>query len=158
MQPLEAETLNNKLVAIQRIIVAVDLTEHSEATARFAAEIAKCFGASLYVAHAFAPETLYEFASEGTYTLVEDQGKDLRARLAALVEQMKGIVPTCESVFLEGEPAEEISGFARNVDADLIVTASRHTSFLGRLLNLEQAPKIMHRSPCPVLVYHEKNA
>jgi nucleotide-binding universal stress UspA family protein len=36
----------------------------------------------------------------------------------------------------------------------VIITASHHPSFLARLLNLDQAPKIMHRAPCPVLVYH----
>jgi nucleotide-binding universal stress UspA family protein len=43
------------------------------------------------------------------------------------------------------------------VDADLIVTASHHPTFLRRLFNLDKAPRIMHRAPCPVLVYHEKN-
>jgi type I site-specific restriction-modification system R (restriction) subunit len=41
--------------------------------------------------------------------------------------------------------------------ADLIITASHRPSLLARLLNLDQAPKIMHRAPCPVLVYHEEH-
>lgn len=32
---------------LRQMVVAVDLADHSEATARYAAEIASCFGASL---------------------------------------------------------------------------------------------------------------
>jgi nucleotide-binding universal stress UspA family protein len=158
MKTLEAEKLEEKLLSIQRVIVAVDLTEHSVATAHYAARIAKCFNASLYVAHVFAPETLYEFGSAGTDNLVDQRRRELSAQLDDLTEQVRKLVPTCESVLLEGEAAENISALARDVYADLIVTASHHPTFLGRLLNLDKAPQIMHRAPCPVLVYHEKNA
>jgi universal stress protein A len=157
MKTVEAEKPENKLVSIQRVVVAVDLTKHSEATTRYAAEIAKGFNASLYIAHVFASEPYYEFGSEGAYNLIEQQRQDLRARLDELTEQVQRLVPVCESVFLVGEPAEQISALASDVDADLIVTASHHPTFLGRLFNLDKAPKIMHQAPCPVLVYHEKN-
>ena len=157
MKTLEAEKFEDKLVSIQRVVAAVDLTKHSVATAQYAAQIAKCFNASLYVAHVFAAEPFYEFGSEGTYNLVEQRRQELRSELDNLTEQLETLVAVCESVFLEGEAAEQISALARDVDADLIVTASHHPTFLGRLFNLDKAPQIMHRAPCPVLVYHEKN-
>jgi nucleotide-binding universal stress UspA family protein len=157
METLEAEKLENKLVSIRRVIVAVDLTKHSEATAHYAAQIAQCFNASLYLAHVFAGEPYYEFGTEGAYNLIDQQRKELGTRLDDLTEEVQKLVPVCESVFLVGEPAEQISALARDVDADLIVTASHHPTFLGRLFNLDKAPQIMHRAPCPVLVYHEKN-
>jgi len=158
MKTLEAEKLEDKLASIRRVIVAVDLTKHSEATAHYAAEIAKCFNASLYVAHVFASEGFYEFGGESAYNIVDQRRQELRAQLDGLTEQVQKLVPVCESVFLEGEAAEQISALARDVDADLIVTASHHPGFLGRLFNLDKAPQIMHRAPCPVLVYHEKSA
>jgi nucleotide-binding universal stress UspA family protein len=157
MKTLETETLTKKLLSIQRIVVAVDLTKHSEATAIYAAQIAKCFDASLYVAHVFSPVSLYEMRGEGAYNLIDQERQELRAKLDELVQQARRDVPVCESVFVEGEPAEQISALARDVAADLIITASHHPSFLGRLFNLDKAPKIMHQAPCPVLVYHEKN-
>jgi nucleotide-binding universal stress UspA family protein len=42
-------------------------------------------------------------------------------------------------------------------NADLIVTASHYRSSLGQLFNLDQAPKITHRAPCPVLICHEQS-
>jgi nucleotide-binding universal stress UspA family protein len=157
MKTLEAEKLEDKLVSIRRVVVAVDLTKHSGATAHYAAQIAKCFNASLYLAHVFASEPFYEFGSEGSYNLIDQRRRELRAELDDLTEQVRRLVPVCESVFLEGEAAEQISALARDVDADLIVTASHHPTFLGRLFNLDKAPRIMHRAPCPVLVYHEKS-
>jgi nucleotide-binding universal stress UspA family protein len=156
MKTTEAETPTKKLLSIQRVVVAVDLSKHSEATARYAATIAKCFDASLYVAHVFSPAPIYEMGAEGAYNLIDQERGDFRAQLEELAGRMRKIVPVCEPVFLEGEAAEQITALAGDLDADLIVTASHHPKFLGRLFNLDQAPKIMHRAPCPVLVYHEK--
>jgi hypothetical protein len=47
MKTLEAEKFEDKLVSIQRVVAAVDLTKHSVATAQYATQIAKCFNASL---------------------------------------------------------------------------------------------------------------
>jgi universal stress protein A len=157
MKTNETETPSKKLLSIQRVVVAVDLTKHSEATVQYAAKIAKCFNASLYVAHVFSPAPMFEMGAEGAYNLIDQERRDLRARLDELVGEGHKMVPVCESVFLEGEPAEQISALARDVDADLIITASHHPTFLGRLFNLDKAPKIMHQAPCPVLVYHEEN-
>ena len=158
MRTLEAEKPENKLASIQRIVVAVDLTKHSEATVQYAAKIARCFNASLDVVHVFSPAPMYEMGAEGAYNLIDQERRDLRARLDELVREGHKIVPVCESVFLEGEPAEQITALARDVDADLIITASHHSTFLGRLFNLDNAPKIMHQAACSVLVYHERNA
>jgi nucleotide-binding universal stress UspA family protein len=158
MKTLEAEKLGEKLLSIQRVIVAVDLTEHSVATAHYAARIAACFGASLYVAHVLVPEVLYVLPGAGTYDLSDQERREIRARLDDLTEQVQKVIPMCTSVLLEGEAVEHIIALARHVDADLIVTASHHQTFLGRLLHLDKAPKIMHRAPCPVLVYHDKNS
>jgi nucleotide-binding universal stress UspA family protein len=158
MKTLEAEQCARKLLSIERVIVAVDLTKHSVATTHYAAEIAQCFNATLYLTHVFTSELFSEFGSEASYKIMEEQKQELRAKLDALAEQVQKLVPLCESVFLEGDPAEQVATLARDIDADLIVTASHHPSFLGRLFNLDKAPQIMHRAPCPVLVYHEKKS
>jgi nucleotide-binding universal stress UspA family protein len=43
---------------------------------------------------------------------------------------------------------------AQTLQADLILTGSRHPSFLAQLLGLDQPSRIVHRAPCPVLVYY----
>ena len=157
MKTIDAVTPTKKLLSIQRVIVAVDLTKHSEATVQYAAKIAQSFDASLYVAHVFSPASMYEMGAVDAYNLIDQERQNLRVRLDELTRHGHKIVPVCEPVFLEGEAADQITALARDVDADLIVTASHHPKFLGRLFNLDKAPKIMHQAPCPVLVYHEKN-
>jgi nucleotide-binding universal stress UspA family protein len=157
MKTLEAQRPARELVSIKKVLVAVDLSVHSEATASYAAEIAKGFGASLTLVHVHEPVPLYECTSETTHTVLDDQRRDLQKRLDQLIQKVRKTGLECESVYLFGEPAEEISVFARKMEADLIVTASHHSTFLGRLLNLDKAPQIMHRAPCPVLVCHEKD-
>jgi universal stress protein family protein len=136
MKILETERSSTKLVSIKKVIVAIDLTKHSEATTHYAAQIAKWFNASLCIAR---------------------EGRELCARLNELTEQAHQLVPMCESVCLEGDPVEQIPALARDLGADLIVIASHHPSFFARLFNLDKAPKIMHRAHCPVLVFHQGN-
>jgi nucleotide-binding universal stress UspA family protein len=158
MKTLETETLVHQIVSIKKVLVAVDLSHHSEATAFYAAGIASHFGASLTIVHVNEPIPLSEYTCESTCTLFDIQHDHLQKLLERITQKIRQSGVLSDSFFLVGEPAGQISGLAREIDADLIVTASHHLTFLGRLFNLDKAPQIMHQAPCPVLVYHEKNA
>lgn len=150
------EKVLNRALAIKQIVVAVDLSPHSEATARYAVEIAKAFGASIALVHVHPVTEVNEFTTEGGYREQERQRQEAHRALANLTKTLQADWPVCEERFLLGEPAEQVARAARDLNADLIVTASHRPSFLARLFNLDQAPRIMHRAPCPVLVYHEQ--
>ena len=158
MNTLEAERLTSELISVKKVLVAVDLSEQSEATATYAAELAKCFGASLTLVHVHDPVPLYEYASETTCTVLDEQREDLKKLLDELTQEVRKLGLVCRSVFLDGNPAEQISALASDIDADLIVTGSRPSTFLGSLFSQHKAPQIMHRAPCPVLVYHQRNS
>ncbi|MBV8378736.1 MAG: universal stress protein, partial [Verrucomicrobia bacterium] len=155
MQTLEDEAVT---IAIKRVLVAVDLSDHSAATAAYAAGLARNFGASLTVVHVYEPVPVCEYANETTFTLLEEERGKLKKLLEELTLKVRTPGLVCEPAFLVGNPVQQIIRFACDIQADLIVTASHHRTFLGRLLNLDKAPQIMHRAPCPVLVYHEKKA
>ena len=157
MTTVKPEPVKKSAVSIHKILVAVDLTEHSESTISYAAQIAKCLDASIVLVHVFQPEALFEYPNANTYQLVEQQRRDHEMRLVDLAEAVEAMKVACESAFLIGDPAERVGELARVLGADLIITASHHPKFLARLFNLDKAPQIMHRAPCPVLVYHEKN-
>jgi nucleotide-binding universal stress UspA family protein len=139
-------------------LVAVNLSDHSEATTTYAAEIAKIFDASLTVGYVYQTVPLCEYASETTFTVLEDQRRDLQRMLKILTQKVQKSGVICESVFLVGEPAEQISILACEIGADLLVTACHHPAFLRRIFNLDKALPVKHRAPCPVLVYHEKTS
>jgi universal stress protein F len=140
---------------ISKIVVAVDLTPHSEKTAAYAVEFARSFGAAITLVHVFAPERITEFTTQEVHESFEEEQRETQRKLRALVDSLREGYPDCDMEFRIGDPAEEVTKFAGETKADLIITASHHPGFLGRLFGLDQAPRILHRAGCPVLVYHE---
>jgi nucleotide-binding universal stress UspA family protein len=146
------EMVANKLIPIRNVLVAVDLSDRSASTALYAAELAKCFDARLTIVHVYEPVPVCEYVCETTLTVLEQERDDLQKLLAELTEEIRATGVICTPAFLVGEPAERISALAGEIGADLIVTASHHPSFLGRLFHWDKATLILHRSPCPVLI------
>ena len=141
---------------IKQIVVAVYLSPRSEATARYAVEIARAFGASIVLVHVHAVIEVNEFMTEEDYRALDRQRQAAQAALTKLTQTLQAEYPACEARFLLGEPAEQVASLARELNADLIIAGSHRPGLLVRLFNLDRAPQIMHRAPCPVLVYHPK--
>ena len=142
----------------RRIIVAVDLSAHAEKTALYAAEFAKRVGASIILVHVFPPEPIAEFTSEQAHEAFGEGRRRTVWKLAKLIEEVRRTGVECGDDLRVGDPAEEVAQAAQNECADLIITASHHPGLLGCAVGWEQAPRIVHRAKCPVLVYHEKAA
>lgn len=151
---MRTQTLGKEDLDIRRILVAVDLSPHSERTATYAANFAKSFGASITLAHIFSTEPVRTL--NANETPAEEERHKTERKLGELAGKIRWIYPKCEMRFRNGDPAEEIVGLAQDMAADLIITASHHPRFLARLFAWDQAPRILHRAHCPVLVYHEE--
>lgn len=142
--------------SIRRIVVAVDLSADSEKTAAYAADFAKSFGASLTLVHAFAPERLRKFTTEEVHERYEHNKRATEHELTKLADSIRKTYPDCKTEFRVGDFAEEVNLVAKDLSADLIVTASHHRGFFSRLFGLDEAPRIFHRAQCPVLVCHDE--
>jgi universal stress protein A len=138
---------------IKKILVALDLSSHSERTANYAANFAKRFDASMTLVHVCSVEPVRTLNSFETPK--EEKRHNTERKLGELVNKIRETYPKCDLWFRNGDPAEQISLLAQDLGADLIITASRHPGFLSRLFGWDQAPRILHRAHCPVLVYHE---
>jgi nucleotide-binding universal stress UspA family protein len=150
------EKAPDRALAIKQIVVAVYLSPRSEATARYALGIAEAFGASLMLVHVYPVTEVNEFMTEEDYRALDRQRRAAQAALTKLTQTLQADYPACEERFLIGEPAEQVAWLAREFNADLIVMGSHRPGLLVRLFSLDQAPPIMQRAPCPVLVYHPK--
>ena len=137
---------------VKTILVAVDLSSHSERTVAYAVAIARQFRASLKVIHVYSPPTATEFGAQDMCRVLEKDREDVERRLAGLADRVRAKYPNCESLLRTGDPSEQVARAANVLAADLIVVGRHHQTFLGGLLNLDQAPKIVHRAVCPVLV------
>ena len=148
----KAKRRNQDELNIKKVMVAVDLSSHSERTAIYATNFAKSFHASVILVHVFSTEPVRTLNANETPE--EQKRHDMERKLGALVKKIRQIYPNCDMRFRNGDPAEQITLLAKDLEADLIVTASHHPGFLTRLFGWDQAPKILQRARCPVLVYH----
>jgi nucleotide-binding universal stress UspA family protein len=138
---------------IKKILVAVDLSPHSEATAAYAAELAAPFNASVALVHVCSPKEGTKVA-DGTDSGFGDPVNTPEEDLGNLVKKVRKAYPSCTGYLVIGDPADKIVLMAETLRADLIVTGSYHQRFVGQLLGLDQPSRIVHEAPCPVLVYH----
>jgi len=155
-QALETTVRNTNDLNIKEIVVAVDLSPHSEKTVAYAVKFAKSYGASITLVHAFAPEYITEFTTQEVHETYEEEKRAAKRGLGKLADRVRETCSDCGCEFRVGDPAQEVTLIAKDVNADLIITASHHPHFLSRLFGLDQAPRILHRAQCPVLVYHEE--
>jgi nucleotide-binding universal stress UspA family protein len=143
---------------IKHIVLAVNLSARSENTVAYAIAIARSFGARIHLAYVRAPESSTESSTRGVHEYLEEKHHEPAQELTDLCKRTRRIYPNCGADLRVGNRADEVSKLARMFDADLIITESHETSFLDSLFNFDQSPKIMHRAPCPVLIYcDEKN-
>jgi nucleotide-binding universal stress UspA family protein len=143
--------------AMKKLIVAVGLSAHSEATARYAAKWAERFGASINLVHVCPLESGDGFGiSQEVITALRLQRESAQEALSVLAKDIQESCPDCQMTVLEGDPVGKVTSLARSLNADLIVIGSRHqTGFLGRLFAPNTERNIIHGAPCPVLVYQE---
>jgi nucleotide-binding universal stress UspA family protein len=157
MNNTEAVQQQETALEIKTILVAVDLSPHSERTVAYAVSIARQFGASLEVIHVYAPPTATEFGGQDMYGLLEKDREDTERRLTSLVDRVRATYRKCESLLKTGDLSEQVARAALLSRADLIVVGRHHQTFLGRLLKLDQAPRIAHQAVCPVLVCEDED-
>jgi nucleotide-binding universal stress UspA family protein len=153
MKGVEPKAKSESSLIIKTVLVAVGLTRYSEATALYAASIARRFGAKLRVVHVFSPSTVAEFGRAADHQSLKDDQQEAEKRLSALTAKVHAFYPRTAYILRVGDPSEQIIQAAAVAGADLIVTARHEQTVIGRLLNLNEAPKLIHWATCPVLVW-----
>lgn len=153
--------LGNKascLVKIQKILVPIDFTEHSEKTLRYGVRLAEMMNASLILFHVFElPE--YARAPAKDYSLSYEEQKqfemaiDLRGKrlhkIARAIEE-SGIPVTISSC--TGTPREQIIKLAKDLEIDLIVIGSHGNRGLAHFFLGSTAERVVGLASCPVMV------
>jgi nucleotide-binding universal stress UspA family protein len=139
---------------IKRIVVATDLSEQSRKTVTYAVALARRFGASLTLVHVFEPDQI-TFSTPQANEAFENARREAELVLSGLFEEVRQAHPDCEMEFRVGDPVKQIALMAATLKADLVVTGSHHLRFLAGMFAADEAPRILHATGCPVLVYGE---
>lgn len=139
-----------KTGAYQHILLAIDLTEESEAVARKACALVHSFEAKLSIAHVIEP---LSFAYGGDVPMdlsaVQEQvHQQAEIHLQAFATPLK-VGPERQHI-LFGRPETEIHRIADEQEADLIVVGSHGRHGLALLLG-STANGVLHGASCDVL-------
>lgn len=140
---------------LERILLAVDMSDHARKAVPAAAELAKAGGGTVQVLH------VRELHYPVPPTIVGDRPEDAQQLVDGVVAELQqagviadGVVRTSTG----GSPASAILEQAREVDAGMVVLGSRGLSDLGGLLLGSVAHKVIQLSACPVLVVRDEES
>lgn len=142
----------------RRILVPVDYSENSKASARFAAELAKTLGSTLDIVHVWDKPT---YVSDAVVVRRADQD---HCSLAELIRESaerdmteflaSAALPTTVSAahrLISGEPASTLVSELKQGNHDLVVVGTHGRTGLAHMLLGSVAEKLIRLSPVPVL-------
>jgi nucleotide-binding universal stress UspA family protein len=141
-----------------KIVVALDGSDHALRAADVAADIAQKFDAQLHLVHVIPkekiPYELREFAEAEHVESPEVLERDIaRESVIESVEASvadKGVAEI-ETVVLNGDPVEEIKGYAERIGADMIVIGRRGLGQISGILLGSVSAKLNQVANCPVV-------
>ena len=139
---------------LDKILLAVDASDHARKAVPAAAELARAGSGRVRVLHVreleFAPATVVGGSPEEAQQLVD-----------GVVEELEQAGVTVEGAVLNstgGSPARAILEQAEDFGAGMVVLGSRGLSPLGGLLLGSVAHKVLQLSTCPVLVVRDEKS
>jgi nucleotide-binding universal stress UspA family protein len=139
----------------ERILVAVDLSEHSRMPVVHAKHLAAAFGAKLQMLHVLVQTPLPAcYDGTGVPSLMFDSPlleKQALSALENLYDEADGPGGPVELYLARGQAVEQILRFAAAHSSDLLVLASHGLTGLPHLLMGSVAERVLRRATCPVL-------
>jgi len=138
-----------------RILVAVDLSQHSAAAIGHAKELAALFHAELQLLHVLVrPPIPISYDGMSAPNLLPDFSqleKEAQTALEELYERSAGPSGPMSLHVVEGLPVDEILRFARVNSSDIVVVASHGLTGVKHLLLGSVAERVVRQSSTPVL-------
>jgi nucleotide-binding universal stress UspA family protein len=144
------------MLPLRRILAPTDFSEHSDRALRSAAEMARQFGAKLFLLHVVSSEALERIAKAHVQPhpvdrVYEDLTQEIREQYVTHVPpEIRKSLET-EILVLPGVPFLEIIRVARMKGVDLIVMATHGRTGLSHVLMGSVTEKVVRKAPCPVV-------
>ena len=140
---------------LQRILLATDFSEPSQAALQLATALARDSSATLLICHVTPPEFVYG-ADEMDAVAIPFENPGVRQRLVE-TQPNDPQVP-CEHHLLVGNPADEIVRLGEEQNVDLIVLGSHGRTGAVRLLMGSIAEAVVRQAACPVLTIKHQDS
>ena len=140
---------------MNEILVALDLSEHSEDVLRFAAELAGRMGSRLTLLHLAAPDPDFVGFEAGPKSVRESRASELHnehRKLQAWADQQRSDGIDSRALLVQGPTVEGIIAEAKKLNANLIVLGSHSKSRISELVLGSVSHGVLKSSPIPTLI------
>jgi nucleotide-binding universal stress UspA family protein len=136
----------------KKIVIATDGSKRTQHAVETGLEIARVHQSKVHAVYVVDTVTFtsvpMDVTWENMYQLLKEEGEEAVGRVKAAAPAGVEV----ETHVLEGNPALEITKFAKDNDCDLIVVGTLGKSGIDRILLGSVAEKVVRIAPCPVLV------
>lgn len=136
----------------KKIVIATDGSKRTQNAVETGLEIARVHQSKAHAVYVVDTVTFtsvpMDVTWENMYQLLKEEGEEAVGRVKAAAPAGVEV----ETHVLEGNPALEITKFAKDNDCDLIVVGTLGKSGIDRILLGSVAEKVVRIAPCPVLV------
>lgn len=141
--------------SLQRILVPLDLSEHSRRALTYAKKLAASYDARIDLLHvivALAHPGIYGMIPNPTPEVTKDLKKRVKQEMRRRIEEAKG--PEVEVAFhlVRGDASGSILDFAEEQGTDLIVMTSHGLTGLDRFMLGSVTEKVMRSARCPIYI------
>lgn len=149
------------MIDVGRILYPTDFSDPSACALKYAAEMAKKFGAELVLLHVLLDESQmvsFYLPQLTVKNLSKDMEDGARAKMEEFIKEtdtLDGISYSTEMV--KGIADDEIVKYAKENDVDMIVIGTHGRTGLEHVIFGSTAEKVVRSSPCPVLTVRCKD-
>jgi nucleotide-binding universal stress UspA family protein len=152
---LSTQGINKGAIKIETLLVLIDFSAASMQMLDYAAALARRFHAKVHLVHIYSADEAALVPGAGD--LMRQTAEELFSDrlLPGHREQVRSFSPQNCHV-RSGIAYEEICELAREIQADLILLATRGHTGLKRVLLGSTAERVVRMAPCPVLVVRQK--
>lgn len=136
----------------ERVLLAVDGSDHALHAARTAADLARAMNSNefrIVVAYDFIPPYLGE---PNLQYAIDARIDDAKAIMKKAIEAVGHLPCEINTEMIEGSAAEAVLDVAVTRNSDVIVMGSRGLGTLAGLLLGSTSQKVVAHAPCPVLI------
>ena len=154
----DALELRPAVVNIQRIMVPLNFSDHSQKALMYGVKMAQQFGSELELVHVVTPVVYAEgmVLPAAMENLDQETEKHARTELAKLTEREDVAALKWKTTVLTGTPYDEIVSHARKHETDLLLITTHGRTGLQHFLLGSTAEKILRHAPCPVMIVRDK--
>lgn len=146
------------MVAPKNILVATDFSEPSAVALAYGRNLARAFGARLFVLHVIE-DVMLRYSAEIGFALPElqaDLEQAARRDIDALVtDDDRKTIDVVAAIETSANIAGAIVAYAKDNAVDLIVTGTHGRGAVSHLLMGSVAERVVRLAPCPVLTVRE---